>query len=57
MILMYHKIDKEAKTRFYVSVDDFKRQMQELSDKKVVTLDKYDKNNPEHIVITFDGCL
>lgn len=55
MILMYHKIDKEAKTRFYVSVDDFKRQMQELSDKKVVTLDKYDKNNPEHIVITFDG--
>lgn len=55
MILMYHKVDKEAKTRFWVSVQDFERQMAELSDKQVVSLDDYDPFNPNHIVITFDG--
>ena len=55
MILMYHKVDKEAKTRFWVSVQDFERQMQELSCKKVVSLNEYDVNDPEQVVITFDG--
>ena len=55
MILMYHKVDKEAKTRFWVSVKDFERQMKELSDKHVVSLEEYDPKNPKHVVITFDG--
>lgn len=55
MILMYHKIDIEAKSRFWVSIKDFERQMTELKRKKVVSLYDYDRNNPDHVVITFDG--
>lgn len=55
MILMYHKVDIEAKSRCWVSIKDFERQMAELKCKKVVSLYDYDRNNPDHVVITFDG--
>ncbi len=52
---MYHKVDKQAKTKFWVSVLDFERQMLELKDKQVVSLNDYDYENPNHVAITFDG--
>ncbi len=55
MILLYHKIDPENKTEWWVSVDAFYRQLVQLSGKKVVYLDDYDPSNPDHVVITFDG--
>lgn len=55
MILMYHKIDVTAPTEFWVSITDFKRQMEELKNWQVVSLNEYDINNPNQIVITFDG--
>lgn len=55
MILLYHKIDTENKTEWWVSADTFYRQLVQLSGKKVVYLDQYDPNNPDHVVITFDG--
>ncbi|MEH1992333.1 glycosyltransferase [Nostoc sp.] len=54
-ILMYHKIYLESPTIWWVTVDDFYRQMLELKHKKVVYLDEYNPSDPEHIVITFDG--
>jgi len=54
-ILMYHKIDLESPTIWWVSVDKFCRQMLELKSKQVVYLDDYDLENPDHVVITFDG--
>ncbi len=55
MILTYHKVFPENLTHWWVSVDDFYRQMCEISYKKVVYLDEYDPHNPKHLVITFDG--
>ncbi|WP_445710017.1 glycosyltransferase [Flavobacterium sp.] len=55
MILMYHKIHPNSPTMWWVTVDDFYRQMSELSNKKVVYLDDYEIGNEEHVVITFDG--
>ena len=55
MILLYHKVDIESKTMWWVDVDNFYRQMHEISSKNVVYLDDYDRNNPSHISITFDG--
>lgn len=55
MILMYHKIYPETPTPWWVSVDTFYKQMCEIQHKKVVYLDDYDPNNPDHVVITFDG--
>ena len=55
MILMYHKIDIESKTIWWVDVNNFYRQMYELKKKKVVYLDEYDPNDKEQVVITFDG--
>lgn len=55
MILMYHKIYPDTPTIWWVSADDFYRQMCEIQHKKVVYLDDYDPNNPNHVVITFDG--
>ncbi|MBO1068916.1 MAG: glycosyltransferase [Dolichospermum sp. DEX189] len=54
-ILMYHKIDLESPTIWWVSVDQFYRQMIELKSKQVVYLDDYNPQNPNHVVITFDG--
>jgi len=54
-ILMYHKVDIESPTIWWVSADDFYRQMLELGSKQVVYLDDYDPHNPNHVVITFDG--
>lgn len=55
MILMYHKVHMNTPTEWWVSVDNFYRQMVELSDKKVVYLDDYDHTDPGMAVITFDG--
>jgi glycosyltransferase involved in cell wall biosynthesis len=52
---MYHKVDLETPTMWWVSVDQFYRQMLELKSKQVVYLDDYDLNNSDHVVITFDG--
>lgn len=40
---------------WWVSLDEFYRQMLELKSRKVVYLDDYDPKNPENFVITFDG--
>jgi len=55
MILMYHKIHPDTPTMWWVSVNEFYRQMVELSSKKVVYLNDYDVENKENVVITFDG--
>jgi len=55
MILMYHKIHPDTSTMWWVSVNEFYRQMVELSSKKVVYLNDYDFQNKDHVVITFDG--
>ena len=52
---MYHKVDKEAKSRYWVSIHDFERQMSELKNKEVVSLYDYNPQNPFHVAITFDG--
>jgi len=55
MILMYHKVYLESPTIWWVTVDNFVRQMEELRRFKVVALREYDPFNPEHVAITFDG--
>ena len=55
MILMYHKIDLESPTVWWVDANNFYRQMVEIASKEVVYLDDYDPNNKNHVVITFDG--
>jgi predicted O-linked N-acetylglucosamine transferase (SPINDLY family)/glycosyltransferase involved in cell wall biosynthesis len=40
---------------WWVSVDEFYRQMLELKYKNVVYLDDYNPNDPNQVVITFDG--
>src|SRR5690606_25038989 len=55
MILMYHKVYPESPSMWWVTVDNFYRQMSEIQNKEVVYLDDYDVNNPNHVVITFDG--
>ena len=55
MILMYHKVSLESPTMWWVNVNNFYRQMVELSNKKVVYLDDYNPNDNSHVVITFDG--
>jgi glycosyltransferase involved in cell wall biosynthesis len=52
---MYHKVALESPTIWWVSVDNFYRQMLELGSKQVVYLNDYDPQNPRHVVITFDG--
>jgi hypothetical protein len=52
---MYHKVDLESPTIWWVTVDSFYRQMLELRSRKCVYLDEYDPKNPDHVVITFDG--
>lgn len=52
---MYHKIAPDSPTMWWVQIDEFYRQMCELRGKDVVYLDDYDPNNPNHVVITFDG--
>lgn len=55
MILMYHKISPDTPTMWWVSVNDFYRQMFEISNKEIVYLDDYNPENPNQVVITFDG--
>lgn len=55
MILMYHKVAPENPTIWWVTVDQFWSQMQELSSYQVVSLDDYDPKDPTHVAITFDG--
>lgn len=55
MILMYHKVNVESKTVWWVDCNNFYRQMAEIAGKKVVYLEDYDPENPAHVVITFDG--
>jgi peptidoglycan/xylan/chitin deacetylase (PgdA/CDA1 family) len=55
MILMYHKVDAEVRTMWWVSADSFRAQMYALKRYKVVSLDDYDPGNGHQVVITFDG--
>ncbi|QGW64056.1 glycosyltransferase [Lysobacter soli] len=55
MILLYHKVDLHTPTHWWISADDFDRQMSDLQGYRVVTLDEYDPRDPEQVVITFDG--
>ncbi len=55
MILMYHKVHPSSPTEWWVTVDDFYRQMWELQSRRVVYLDDYDLLDSENVVITFDG--
>lgn len=55
MILMYHKIHPSSPSMWWVTVNDFYRQMSEISSKEIVYLQDYDPKNPNHVVITFDG--
>lgn len=55
MILMYHKVHPSSPTEWWVTVDDFYRQMWELQSRRVVYLDDYDLSDSENVVITFDG--
>ena len=55
MILLYHKVDLESPTVWWVHVNAFYRQMLALRSYKVVYLDDYDTNDPDQVVITFDG--
>ncbi|MDB9527020.1 glycosyltransferase [Oscillatoria sp. CS-180] len=54
-ILMYHKVHLETPTMWWVSVDNFYRQMLALQASKVVYLDDYDPTDSKQVVITFDG--
>lgn len=54
-ILMYHKVDLVSPTLWWVTVDQFYRQMRELRGKQVVYLNDYEPRNPDQVVITFDG--
>jgi len=55
MILMYHKVDVEAPTMWWVDVESFYRQMCSLQALQVVLLDDYDPRDERQVVITFDG--
>jgi glycosyltransferase involved in cell wall biosynthesis len=55
MILLYHKVAPEVHNKWWVSCNDFYRQMCEISHLEVVTLDEYEPTNPHQVVITFDG--
>lgn len=55
MILMYHKVHPDTPSIWWVTVNDFYRQMSELKNRKVVYLDEYDSSDPDQVVITFDG--
>lgn len=55
MILLYHKIYPESPTKWWVTVNNFWRQMEELRRYKVVPLDEYNPSDPTHVSITFDG--
>jgi GT2 family glycosyltransferase/GR25 family glycosyltransferase involved in LPS biosynthesis len=54
-ILMYHKIDLESPTMWWVSVDRFYQQMLDLKSKQVVYLDDYNPQDANQVAITFDG--
>lgn len=54
MIVMYHKVDIIAPTIWWVPVDTFARQLDELGDRTFVYLSDYDPNDDSHVVITFD---
>lgn len=55
MILTYHKIHPDPKTKWWVTPDSFYLQMQDLRSRKVVYLDEYNPLDPSQCVITFDG--
>ncbi len=55
MILLYHKVHPESPTMWWVTVNAFWRQMEELRRYRVVHLDEYDPSDPGQVVITFDG--
>ncbi|NJW54049.1 polysaccharide deacetylase family protein, partial [Salinimicrobium oceani] len=52
---MYHKVHPDSPTMWWVLVNDFYRQMSELSNKEIVFLDDYDPHDKDQVVITFDG--
>ncbi|HEX7017306.1 MAG TPA: hypothetical protein VF209_00130, partial [Patescibacteria group bacterium] len=52
---MYHKIHPDSPNMWWVTVDNFYRQLLELEHKEVVYLDEYDPQSQNQVVITFDG--
>lgn len=55
MILLFHKVDANAPTQWWVTADAFDRQLADLAGYDVVSLAAYDPGNARHVVITFDG--
>lgn len=55
MILLYHKVAPDSPTMWWVTVDDFYRQLSELRGRRVVLLRDYDPADSRLAVITFDG--
>ena len=56
MILMYHKVDIVAPTRWWVSTSKFADHMEALKRLDLVYLDQYDPGEKSQCVITFDDC-
>lgn len=54
MILTYHKVSYESPSKWWVDLKNFYRQMLEIRNKKIVYLDEYNPDNPNHVVITID---
>ncbi len=55
MILVYGRVATEGSEPMTVSANTFWRQMEQLRRYRVVYLDEYNPENPENVVITFDG--
>ncbi len=55
LILMYHKVDIIASSRWWVTVDIFEKQISLLrKNYKFVNLDQYEQGNDSQVVLTFD---
>jgi peptidoglycan/xylan/chitin deacetylase (PgdA/CDA1 family) len=51
---MYHKVDVIHPSQWWVTVETFKNQLNELSNRRCVYLDEYDPTDPNQYVLTFD---
>ena len=55
LILMYHKVDVITPSQWWVSAKGFRSQIASLLDRyELVYLDKYDVNDKQQVVVTFD---
>lgn len=54
MILVYHNVSPKVRTKYCVTVETFRRQMEYLKSYEVVPLSDYAPDNIRHLVLTFD---